>query len=216
MFKKFCAGVFVSGSVLSSVVGSSTVVAVKPGMSMEEIYERLGQVEGFEVANNSDLRKNITPEQIEYLKVLDEDKAHWLVNRPGLLKKINSTQVQYLNELDKTKARVLMSNPDVLEKITSKGFESLKKLNKPNALTIVQNRPEMLESMSGQQIGYLNGLDHNVAYSLICNQRVLSKINDEQVAHLKKLGDNWEAASKYIKSLGSGNVFVKAWNWLFG
>ena len=210
MFKKFCAGVFVSGSVLSSVVGSSGVVAAKPGMSVEEIYEKLGQVKGFNVVNNSELMGNITPEQVEFLKDLDEDKAHWLVNKPDLLKKISSTQVQYLKELNKSKALVLMLNPDVLEKITSKGFESLKKLNKPNALSIIQNRPEVLENIDEQQIIYLNGLGHNVAYSLICNPKVLSKINGEQVAHLKKLGDNWEAASKYIKSLGSGDVFVKA------
>ena len=137
-----------------------------------------------------------------------------MANKPDLLKKVGSFKC--LKELDKAKALVFMLNPDVLEKMAPKEIENLKKLNKANALAIVQNRPEVLKSINEQQVGYLNELDHNVAYSLICNPKVLSKINAKQIAYLKKPGDNREAASKYIKSLDSGDIFGKVWNWLVG
>ena len=66
MFKKFCAGIFVSGSVLSSVIRSSGAIAAKSGMSVEEIYKELGQVKGFGVVNNPELREDITLEQIGF------------------------------------------------------------------------------------------------------------------------------------------------------
>ena len=67
-----------------------------------------------------------------------------------------------------------------------------------------------------------NKLRFNVANTLFGHPEVLSKINDEQFAHLKKFGSNGRAAYDYIISLedtghkSASGFFGKVWNWLFG
>ena len=148
MFKKFCAGIFVSGSMLSSTVGSSAVVAAPPPVEV-----------GYEISNGSDT--------------------------------------------------FFVSSPDV-------------ELGDYVVTQVVQCGTEVLRGLSRQQISYFDELSHNVRYILFCNPKVLSKINDEQVAHLKGLGNDWRAASDYIRSLedaghrSASGFFGKVWDWLVG
>ena len=82
---------------------------------------------------------------------------------------------------------------------------------------------KVLKSMNERQIGYLNELYDDVVDTLIGHPEVLSKINDEQFAHLKQFGRNGREAYDYIMGLeedighkNASGFFSKIWNWIVG